>query len=377
MTFQCPTRVHTDLSFGKDLEKCVMATGSLMTSGILLTSPGWLERGIAHRVGQQLSTSVFVGKGIPSHPKLSDIVSVFDKLPIFDCVIAVGGGSVIDGAKVISLLRAIDGDVDYLRDILVGSADLPEVLGCAPIVAIPTTAGSGSEVTRWGTVWGSNNEKYSLSHPELFPHAALLDPSLCVSMSQSNTLSGALDALSHSMEAIWNVNSTLVSDFCAAAAIYAIRRRLPELMARPESIRLRADLQVAAFYAGLAMSTTRTALCHSISYRLTACCGLPHGFASSLTLGEVARFNAVKAAARVKVISDAFGCDLREFPDRLHRWMKMLGVPDYLKGYLTPASAKEFGDDLIDTSRAGNNIREASGEDARDILSRSLAAILV
>ena len=128
--------------------------------------------------------------------------------------------------------------------------------------------------------------------------------------------------------------------------------------------------------AGYAMAATQTALAHSISYPLTAAFGLPHGFACSLTLGEVARFNAAHEGARVLVIAEAFGCDIESLPDRIHGWMRALGVPNYLRRYLDAGAAEQFGDDLINPARARNNLRTVDGAAARAVLRDSLRALL-
>ena len=125
-----------------------------------------------------------------------------------EVIVALGGGSMIDAAKV---LAASGGDFETVRRHLVEKKPLDES-AILPIIAVPTTAGTGSEVTSWATVWdAANGSKYSLAHPRLYPETAVLDPTLTVGAPRGLTLATGLDALSHALESIWNVNGNPVS----------------------------------------------------------------------------------------------------------------------------------------------------------------------
>jgi alcohol dehydrogenase class IV len=142
------------------------------------------------------------------------------------------------------------------------------------LIAVPTTAGTGSEVTPWATIWdAADGRKYSLHRPWTWPQAAIIDPGLMLSLPPGATLASGLDALSHALEAIWNVNRNPVSASLAAAAARDIVMTLPALMRHPDDLPLRERMAVAALQAGLAFSNTKTALAHSLSYDIT----LQHG----------------------------------------------------------------------------------------------------
>ncbi len=118
--------------------------------------------------------------------------------------------------------------------------------------------------------------------------------------------------------------------------------------------------------------STQTALAHSISYPFTAQFGMPHGFACSFTLPEVAGYNAQADPDRVALAAEAFGCGLDEFPTALAAWLDGLGIGAHLDEYVTPAVTGELGDNLITRARAANNLRDVDGAAARDIAHRSL-----
>jgi len=238
-------------------------------------------------------------------------------------IVALGGGSVIDAAKVVAMGgRGFEAVKGYLQD---GSGE--DALTAVPIVAVPTTAGTGSEVTSWATVWDTDSaRKYSLSHRSLYPTDALIDPELMLGMPRGLTVSTALDALSHALESIWNVNGNPVSTNHAVNAATEILDGLPGLVEDLGNLELRVRIARAATFAGLAFSNTRTALAHSISYPITLHHGTPHGLACSFSLPMVMRSVIGADAACDSGLRLIFGADLRAGADRLEQFLVSLGV---------------------------------------------------
>ncbi len=205
----------------------------------------------------------------------------------FDCIVAIGGGSVMDTAKAVSAARGTG--IYDLSELLNFSDSYPDRI---PSVFIPTTHGTSSEVTMWATIWyPAENKKYSLSHPDLYPDYAILDGTLTVSLPLDISLSTTLDAMSHSFEAIWNKNSNDQSTQYAIQAISQIFENIEGLKSNPSDISIRRNLLKAANTAGLAFSNTRTAAAHSISYPLTSFFNIPHGIAASMPLIPLIEIN--------------------------------------------------------------------------------------
>lgn len=203
-----------------------------------------------------------------------------------EAIVALGGGSVIDAAKV---LAAASGDFSRVRAFL-ETGKGGETLGTTPIIAIPTTSGTGSEVTSWATVWDTEaKKKYSLARSGLYPEVALVDPLLTVGLPRGITISTGLDALSHALESIWNVNANPVSTALAERAAREVLEALPALADNLRDTDLRSRLSRASLFAGLAFSNTKTSLAHSLSYHLTLHHGVPHGIACSFSLPMVMR----------------------------------------------------------------------------------------
>ena len=243
--------------------------------------------------------------------------------PVPEVIVALGGGSVIDAAKVVAAGGNGFGAVKrHLED----GADAG-ALTAIPIIAVPTTAGTGSEVTSWASVWDTDSgRKYSLSRLSLYPTDALIDPELMVAKPRTLTVSTALDALSHSLESIWNVNGNPVSTNHAVTAAREILDALPELVDDLGNLELRTRIARAATFAGLAFSNTRTALAHSISYPITLRHGTPHGIACSFSLPMVMRSVIGASEACDTGLERIFGSNLPAGADRLEEFLVNLGV---------------------------------------------------
>ncbi len=243
--------------------------------------------------------------------------------PVPEVIVALGGGSVIDAAKVVAAGGNGFGAVKrYLED---GAGE--DALTTIPIIAIPTTAGTGSEMTSWASVWNTDTgRKHSLSRESLYATDALIDPELMVGMPRALTVHTALDALSHSLESIWNVNGNPVSTNHAVNAATEILEWLPELVDNLGNLDLRVRIARAATFAGLAFSNTKTALAHSISYPITLHHGTPHGLACSFSLPMVMR-SVIGASDACDIgLQRIFGSDLLAGAERLEEFLVNLGV---------------------------------------------------
>ncbi|MES3011031.1 MAG: iron-containing alcohol dehydrogenase PsrA [Pseudomonadota bacterium] len=246
-------------------------------------------------------------------------------------IVAVGGGSAIDTAKAL-MVASMTGRFSDLIAGLTGTRPF-EPARTKTLIAVPTTAGTGSEVTPWATIWDRvQQKKYSLHLPQTWPAYAVIDPELMLSLPASVTLQSGLDALSHALESIWNVNANPVSDTMAISAVRDILDVLPQLLHRLDSLELRGRMALAALKAGMAFSNTKTALAHSISYEMTLRYGLPHGIACSFSLPMVLQRAIGQRADRDAVLAAALG-PLAEAPARLASFIEGLGVKTRFSDY--------------------------------------------
>lgn len=273
-----------------------------------------------------------------------------------DTVFALGGGSAIDTAKAL-IVGTTSGRFDELLELLAtGQSFVPA--HCKRLVAAPTTAGTGSEVTPWATIWDAQRQKkYSLHLDCTWPATAIIDPELMLSVPAGVTVSTGLDALSHALESIWNHNANPISDTFAISAIEDILDCLPRLRTDLGNRELRARMALAALKAGLAFSNTKTALAHSISYEMTLRYGLPHGIACSFTLPLVLGLAWGRDAARDQTLRKVFGHDLDKAQARLRSFLHSLGVKTEFGDYgVTEAEAEAMIDFAMQGARGRNFI---------------------
>ena len=282
-----------------------------------------------------------------------------------DGIIAIGGGSVMDTAKVV--LASLGTGVRNTSKLLqVGSPYKNKV----PSIFIPTTHGSGSEVTMWGTVWNmKEKKKYSIAHPDLYPDYAILDGGLTLSLPIDISFSTTLDALSHSFEAIWNKNSNPISTNYAIEAIYLILENIERLTYEPQNIDLRNTLLKASNIAGFAISNTKTAAAHSISYPLTINFNIPHGIACSLPLLPLLYINKDSINEEIELIIEKLGLNnFSELADCVKRIFSCLSKSNLREWGVVQSDLEKLVDQSFTKDRMENNIELLSKSDVKTIL---------
>ncbi|MFX1495670.1 MAG: phosphonoacetaldehyde reductase [Promethearchaeota archaeon] len=221
------------------------------------------------------------------NPKLKDVergLEIFKK-DKYDVIIAVGGGSVIDMGKSISILSTNNGNPE---DIIKGDVEI--IRKGIPLIRIPTTVGSGSEATHFAVVYVGKT-KYSLASPEFMqPNYVIIDPLFMLTLPKKIITYSSMDALTQAIESFWNINSTEESRNYAKKAINLIMKNILEAGINPNKKSLY-KMAIAANYAGKAINMTKTTACHAISYPITSFFNIPHGHAVALTLPSMIVFN--------------------------------------------------------------------------------------
>ena len=256
---------------------------------LLVTTPGFVKRGVVQRVTDALAAhQVTVWDGVKPNPDLQDLDAATATLRALDIggVVGLGGGSALDAAKVLATTIASAAE-PTLREVFRNKA-VTDWAPRLPLVAIPTTSGTGAEVTPFATVWDhAEQKKHSLTGDFVYPDVALLDATLTLTLGEEDTLYPALDAISHALESLWNKNGTPVSRALAFQALALSKEALPTAIGNPNNLEARQKLQIASTLAGMAISQTKTAIAHAISYPLTSIYGVPHGLACSFSLSAI------------------------------------------------------------------------------------------
>ena len=367
-----PTKIVFGQNSFRTLKKIVLSQ-NVAKNILLVTGRSSMKKlGYVDHINKMLynwSVYHFDGVAPDPTPEVIEKALQFARPRKIELVIALGGGSALDVGKVLAILLKNNGSLeDYLE--AKRNIEHPGV----PLVAIPSTAGTASEVTCWATVWGKEKKKkYSLTHQWMFPDFSIVDPMLTINMPPKLTAHTGMDALTHAIEAAWSKNAQPISDVFALRAIKLNRQNLKHTYDYPEDFEARTNMALASLLAGLAFNNTKTAACHSLSYPMTLNFGVPHGLAASITIKEVIKYNYKVLPKKVMQIVEEFGCSSIEgFSESLSEMMLSLGLPIRLRDLnFKEKDIELLVDEGINSDRMGNNPANLSSEDIRTILTNS------
>ena len=331
---------------------------------LVVTSKGGFERLSLFKKFDP--NSIFIlNSSNPTFEDCNNIIKFCDDKS-FDSLIAIGGGSVMDLSK---LAKAyLCSDFTQLKSLI---NDKQKFKCNIKYFCIPTTHGTASEVTMWGTIWNTDEKKkYSISDPFLYPDFALLDASLTLSLPLNISIMTTMDALSHAFESIWNKNSNPISTHHACEAIKIIVENVSLLKDDPSNIQTRKKLLLASSISGLAFSNTATAAAHSISYPLTLNFNIPHGIASSITLVPILDINKKMISKEIESICN----ETKQTYDQLKKLISNIPKGIYSNDLESWGIKHEDLDMLTDESftkgRMDNNIVNLSKNDVKGILEK-------
>lgn len=265
-----------------------------------------------------------------------------------DLIIGIGGGSVMDMAKLIRIFSSQSHPI--LQYVEGGETLAPANL---PMVAIPTTAGSGSQATHFAVLYVGKT-KYSVADQSMLPSAALVDPDLLKSVPPAVVASTGLDALNQGIESYWSVHSTDESKTYAREAISLAWDNLRAAVLRPTD-EVRNAMAIAAHRAGEAINVTKTTAPHAISYPITSYFGVPHGHAVGLVLSKILIFNAL---VRDEDCLDARGADYVR--------TTINEISDLLRSKDSSDAAASY-DALMDDIGLGRNLRDLGIRTHKDL----------
>lgn len=241
-----------------------------------------------------------------------------------DSIVAMGGGSAMDTAKAIGLL--LKNDATHIAPFFHGGGATPT--GMLPMIAIPTTAGTGAEVTFVAIVTEPHTQrKLLVRHPSLAPHVALVDPLLCATMPTALTMTTGVDALAHALEAMTSTMAAPLSDALALHAIPLIAQSLPRLIRTGHNAEDRTQMSLAATSAGMAFLSGRVHLGHAVGHALGGAYHVPHGSACIVMMPQIMNLIAPHRPRAIAAFADAFGCRTSDFPATLAQWLHQCGVP--------------------------------------------------
>lgn len=304
-TYQQPVKIIFGNGKLSSLKEIIAEMGK--TDGILICSRSFRKSGLADRViaeAEGLLTAVY--SDVSPNPEVTEVDAcaelMREKKSSF--VVALGGGSVMDLAKAAATIATTDESITRYHG--TGLA-LPGTF--LPLIAVPTTSGTGSEVTSVSVLSDhATGKKAPILSPNFFPAYAVVDPELTYTCPQAVTASSGIDVLCQAIEGYWSVNHQPICDALAIQAAQLVFDYLPLAFENPHDAVAREKMAEASVSAGLAFALPKTTSSHAVSYPLTNLYGIPHGEACGLTIDFFAKVNAERETdGRVTAFAKALG----------------------------------------------------------------------
>ena len=304
-TFSLPSTIITGAGSSEKVGEQAKQLGA--TKALIVTDPGIQKLGYADQIAKNLHNSGIIStifSDVTPDPTLQNVTDGVNQFADENCdlIVSIGGGSAIDCGKGISVKLTNDGEfTDYM-----GIDKIPNQ--GTPLIAIPTTAGTGSEVSKVTVITDTErNVKMMLSSTCLLASIAIVDPTLSLTTPPHLTAAVGVDALTHAIEAYVSKHSQPITDTLALKAIRLISSSLRQAWSDGENISARTDMMIGASIAGMAFSNSSVALVHGMSRPIGAYFHIHHGLSNSVLLLDVMEFSVVGAPQRFADIAEAMG----------------------------------------------------------------------
>jgi alcohol dehydrogenase len=366
--------VPQKITFGKGaLDKIPDAVSRMkVTKAFIVSGPHLNKAGLVDRLASKLEEAGLTcgrfteTEGNPSTDTVEKAAACFKESGA-DMIVAFGGGSPLDVAKAVAVLGSYGGKItDYEG---VGKLPGPVV----PILAIPTTAGTGSEVTAFSVITDhSRDYKLTVGSEFLLPEAVILDPDLITTVPEKTAAYCGVDAMVHALESYISLASSPFSDMCALKALELIGKNIRAYVADRGNVAAAEGMLLGSLFAGIAFSHARLGDVHAMSHPVSAFFDVPHGLANAVILPTVVEYNAVedcgkyyeiyKRVAQIAVSCDAFTPSM--LVNELRALNESLGIPNSLKK--VGVDERKFDAMADDAMKSGNiavNPRKTTKDD--------------
>ncbi|OGQ96359.1 MAG: alcohol dehydrogenase [Deltaproteobacteria bacterium RIFOXYD12_FULL_57_12] len=306
-TITQPTRIRFGVNAIADLGDLVKQAGGSRV--FLVVDPGLKQAGITEKIIAPLKAAAIpfdIYDRIDPEPglKLADAGAKLAKKAGADCVVGAGGGSALDVAKAISILLTNGGKAeDYLGLGKIKKLGVPKIM-------IPTTAGTGAEVTFTAVFINEKTKsKGGMNGDPLYPDVALLDPALTVSLPPAVTAATGIDAFTHALEAYTSTQAHRISDMYALEAIDLISQNLGPAYANGNNLEARSAMLMGSLLGGKALATAGVGLVHAMAYPMGGMFNIPHGLANAVLLPYVVDYNLMACPEKFATVAEVMGYD--------------------------------------------------------------------
>ena len=367
-TYKQPTQIRFGVGARKTLPELAAQFGS---RPVLITDSALRDTAMVNEALASLGPNARLFSDIEPNPTVTSVDRAVSEIAANRCdvVFAIGGGSSLDCAKAAAAVAAQGGSA---REYHTGGRKLDA--NSLPMIAMPTTAGTGSEVTPISVLDDpESGVKAPLVHDSLFPRVALVDPELTVTMPRYVTACTGLDALAHAVEGYWSKNHQPICDLMALEAVKLIVRYMPIVLKDGADLDARTGMSQGALLGGLAFQLPKNAAVHACSYPLCIIYHLPHGAGCALTLDHFMKFNAEVMGERGKALARAAGVeDMAALSGIVADLKRQAGLPTRLSEI---GVTKESLDELVQSSfvpMMKNNPRDVTASDLRSLYEEML-----
>ncbi|BBT40065.1 L-threonine dehydrogenase [Pseudomonas putida] len=345
------------------LEEAMAAiAGFGLRKALIVTDPGLVKAGVAERIAGMLAMrdiDSVVFDGAKPNPSIANVEAGLALLrqARCDCVVSLGGGSPHDCAKGIALCATNGGHISDYEG--VDRSSKPQL----PLIAINTTAGTASEMTRFCIITDeARHVKMAIVDRNVTPVLSVNDPALMVGMPQSLTAATGMDALTHAIEAYVSTAATPITDACALKAITLISDNLRQAVADGGDLKARENMAYAQFLAGMAFNNASLGYVHAMAHQLGGFYDLPHGVCNAVLLPHVQRFNAQVSAARLRDVAKAMGVKVCALDAEQGAGAAISAIEHLAAAIGIPAGLAELGAKVEDVPLlAANALKDACG----------------
>ncbi|MDC1060017.1 iron-containing alcohol dehydrogenase [Alphaproteobacteria bacterium] len=366
---------------GVSFSSCDRIIDKLGDNIFLITDADLNKIGLNKPIINELSKSsnLEVFDDVESDPSKKTLIKVLERAKAFKPtgILGFGGGSSMDIAKLVSLLIGTEQDIENIWG--VGNAIGPRL----PLILIPTTAGTGSEVTPISIITLEDNQKKGVSSPIILPDLAVLDPELTLNLPSNITASTGIDAMVHAIEAYTSINknNNPISKLLAIESLKLLGTSIETAVFDGHNIDARSNMLLGSMMAGQAFANSPVAAVHALAYPIGGIFHISHGLSNSLILPHVLRFNSInaKTCEQYAFLAPLIFKDINlntnykiicnEFIDRLENLSTILNIPSRLRDLSIPKDAcvKMARESMKQTRLLVNNPRDVTEEDAFNI----------
>ena len=383
--FRTADTIITKVGIASEIGEHLSQLKQHVQKALLLTQPALQKSGAVEKVVaslDQAGVSVDVTTDVEPEPTLSNIENVYQatlNVTDYDVLIGLGGGSILDTTKLLSVMKTNDMSLEEML-----GTDQVKQPGI-PTVLIPTTSGTGAEVTPNAIVTLPEKElKIGVVSSYLLPNLVLIDAALTTGLPKPITAATGMDAFTHALESYISNKANPISDMFALEAIRLISANIETAYFDGENIEARERMLIGSMYGGMALTAAGTAAVHAMAYPLGGKYKIAHGVANSMLLPHVTQFNMDAIETRLATVAEPMGIKkenqnekelAQAVVDRIIELTKILEIPQDLSAYGVQDSASEsMAVAALDVKRLmDNNPKQLTKEDVKAIYSKLLA----